>query len=106
MKSGDKVYCKEDCYYNDYFGSYLIHKKGKTYKISHISEEYYKYIVFVEVEKTVAPFISNDVSGYYLKINNTRQPKVVISRLWNNFYDHFLTMSEYRKLKLKKLNEI
>lgn len=106
MKPGDKVYCKENSYYQDYFGSYLIHKKGKSYKVTNISDEYYRYVVFIEVEKSTVIEIGDNTHGYCLDINKKlKNPKFVLSRFWHNYNDYFLSQQEYRKLKLKKLYE-
>jgi hypothetical protein len=86
MKTGDKLYCKNTFVYN---GS-KIHITNKCYTINHIDY----MIIWINCESDVMP---NEYCGYIIDKN---------FKSFNHFEyfcDHFCTLSELRKLKLKKL---
>lgn len=102
MKPGDKIYCIRDltylwqwdskslletlaghptkCFYHSNTST-LCNRKGKEYIIDEIAES-----IYVRTENNSTPY------GIY-GLNET------------TFNIHFVTGKEYRKLKLKKLNE-
>lgn len=97
---------QKNSYYQDYFGSILIHKKGKTYKIINVdNEKYYRHIVFIEVEKSAILDIGDNTHGYILENNENLNPTHVMSKFWHKYNHYFISQQEYRKLKIQKLNE-
>ena len=108
MKIGDKIYCKETFYY----GGFDV----LPYEHNHDSKIKNPFIVF---EKDRYYIITSFVGKYYVNISFDNGNNRFIEQF--NFYsyshackiyiqnrmfkDYFLTIKQYRKLKLKKINE-
>ena len=95
LNIGDKVYCHTDRYYSNV----LINEKGKTYEIKHIKKDlnnFFKDIsLFIIVENEHEILL---IDGYWIFNSDN---KIKNCKL---FYDYFMTLNQYRNLKLKKIN--
>jgi hypothetical protein len=97
MKKGDVVYCIKDVT-NTYRNGYVIsHKYGQSYKCTRdiCSDSYGSYIYISSENNTT----TNEYLGFCVSSNYDGTYD------WHSFSEHFVTQTQYRLLKLKKLNE-
>ena len=81
MKQNDILYCKKDFY----LLNNKVNIKGKYYKILKV------YKIFNAI------YIESEINSNIFNIKNSKKDP--------NYQDYFITLKEYRKLKILKLNE-
>ena len=98
LKVGDYVYCHTDRYsYNT-----LLNKKGNCYKIKFITRDFsifYDNIAYFILIDNGSDKLSVDVGFWIFNKEIEKDKKYIL------FNDYFITMKEYRKIKLEQLNE-
>ena len=87
MKIGDKLYCILELP-DDYFRKIT---KGKIYSIQFFIGDYF--------------YLNTDINKEFIGFRVDLLTLQRISKIYPiNFYDHFITLKEFRKQKLLKLN--
>jgi hypothetical protein len=109
MKAGNKVYCIKTLKTFNYKlnNNELTHIKGNHYIIHSIRkiESPYILLIFITTEnKTFLGFliIDNNIDSES-ELNKIKRGRY---KSWDNFNDYFVSQSQYRKMKLEKLNSI
>lgn len=93
IKEGDKVLCINDTTN----GNKIVHIKGKIYRVNDVRLRIPGEIGFIWIDSEENTTV-NGYFGYPIDEENNNNN-------YELFYDHFLTLKEQRKLKLKKLYE-
>lgn len=88
MKVGDFYYCIRSRY-SGKNGSMLVHKSDEKYEIKQIRESVNRITLKTECRY-------DDYFFYTIKKDD----------MYWSFNDYFVSLSDYRKMKLKKLNEL
>ena len=95
FKIGDIVYCYNDHIYREN----LYSRKGEYYKIANI-------IIHDDDSIAIGLHHNDNMSyvTYYCILNSYNQYDYVQNYNLDMFYDYFMTLNQYRNLKLEKLN--
>lgn len=86
MKIGDTYYCIKDRVSN----GHIINKSGKKYEILNIREKYNRVTIENERNK---PYYN-----YFYCLKDDKKNWL--------FSEHFVSLQEYRKMKIEKLNKL